>query len=203
MTIHGTNFQIGHKLAELGIERYGQSPNRHATNPVYAKARRAFFQRNYPIHWDRVRGVAGAFGLDPDDDGYDLTTLWYNLDVPLPVPGCSVVYYPPSSTATGGGYLSRDYDFSIGTMTDVMQIPVAPEVRNQMSPAMSEPYIVDWYPEDGGYGSLAIHAFDALSGTLDGLNSAGLVVSIMADEEAIAESGPNLEVHPGSPQIIG
>ena len=46
---------------------------------------------------------------------------------------------------------------------------------------------MEWHPEDIGYASLAIHAFDTLSGTLDGLNSVGLVVSIMADEEAIAE----------------
>ena len=43
---------------------------------------------------------------------------------------------------------------------------------------------------DGGSASLAIHAFDALSGTLDGLNSAGLVVSIIAGEEAMAALGP-------------
>jgi penicillin V acylase-like amidase (Ntn superfamily) len=62
---------------------------------------------------------------------------------------------------------------------------------------------MEWYPEDGGYASLAIHAFDTLSGTLDGLNSAGLVVSIMADEEALAALGPNVERHPGSVQATG
>ena len=101
LTMHGTNFQIGHKLAELAIERYGQSPAHYAANPVCAKARRVYFQRNYPIHWERVRGVAAAFDLDPDDDRYDLTTLWYNLGVPASAPGCSVVYYPPTTTASG------------------------------------------------------------------------------------------------------
>ncbi len=203
LTIRGTNFQIGQKLAELAIERYGQSPSHHIANPVYAKARRIYLQRNYPIHWERVRGVAAAFGLDPDDDRYDPTILWYKLYVPVPAMGCSVVYYPPSTTASSSGYLSRNYDFSIGTMAEVMQMPLPPEIRNRMSPVMSEPYIMEWYPEDGGYASLAIHAFDTLSGTLDGFNSAGLVVSIMADEEAIAELGPNLELHPGPPQAIG
>ena len=150
LTMHGTNFQIGHKLAELAIERYGRSPTHYTANPIYARARRMYFQRNYPIHWERVRGVAAAFGLDPDDDGYDLTTLWYNLDMPLPAPGCSVVYYPPSTTAGGRGYLSRNYDFSIGTMAEVMQMPLPPEVKDQLSPVMSEPYIMEWYPEDGG-----------------------------------------------------
>jgi hypothetical protein len=40
--------------------------------------------------------------------------------------------------------------------------------------------------------SLAIQSFDLLSGTLDGINSEGLVVSIMADEEALAELGQAL-----------
>jgi hypothetical protein len=31
---------------------------------------------------------------------------------------------------------------------------------------------------------VAIHAFDLLSGTLDGMNSEGLVVAILADEQA-------------------
>ncbi len=81
------------------------------------------------MHWERVRGVASAFGLDPEDDDYDLTYLLYNVDMPSPVPGWSVVYYPPSTTITGSGYLSRNYDFSIGTMADVMGIPVPPETK--------------------------------------------------------------------------
>ena len=51
LTIQGRNFQIGQKLAELAIERYGLSPAHLAANPLYAKARRIYFQRNYPIHW--------------------------------------------------------------------------------------------------------------------------------------------------------
>jgi predicted choloylglycine hydrolase len=203
LTIHGTNYEIGQKLAELTIERYGQSPNRYTTNPVYAKARRKYFQHNYPIHWERIRGVAEAYDLDPMDDHFDLSNLWYNIDIPVTAMGCSVVYYPPTTTVSNSGYLSRNYDFSIGTMAEVMHIPVPPEVKNQMSPVMSEPFIMEWYPEDGGYSSLAIHAFDTLSGTLDGMNSEGLVVSIMADEEAIAELGPKLELHPGPPQMVG
>lgn len=203
LRIHGTNFEIGQKLAELAIERYGQTPDNYIANPLYTSARRAYFQRNYPIHWERVRGAASAFGLDPQDERYDLSGLWYNLDVPMPPMGCSVVYYPPSRAATGGGYLSRNYDFSTGSMAEVMQIPLPPEVKEQLPSVMGEPYIMEWYPEDGGYASIAIHAFDTLSGTLDGMNSAGLVVSIMADEEAIGELGPKLEVHPGAPQAVG
>jgi hypothetical protein len=203
LTIQGTNYQIGHKLGELAVERYHRSPADFTADPPFAAARRAYLKRNYPVQWERVRGVAGAFGLDSDDDGYDFTNLMYNVDVPLPAPGCSVVYYPPSTTANGRGYLSRNYDFSIGTVADVLQLPLPPGAGSRGVPVMSEPYLMEWYPEDGGYASLAIQAFDALSGTLDGINSAGLVVSILADEEAIAELGPGLEIQIGSPRAVG
>lgn len=203
LTIRGTNFEIGHGLGILAQERYGRIPAHLAANPLYAHARRVYIQRHYPIHWQRMRGVAAAFRLDPDDDRYDLTGLAYHTDLLVPTFGCSAVYYPPATTATGRGYLSRNYDFFIGSMADVMHLPLPPEATRQLPPVMSEPYVMEWYPTDGGYASLAIHAFDTLAGTLDGLNSAGLVVSILADEEALAELGPKLEPHPGSLQVVG
>ena len=203
LTIRGTNFEIGHTLGSLAVERYGRTPAHFAGNPLYVRARRLYMQRNFPIHWERMKGVAAAFGLDPQDDRYDLTGLAHHVELPAPVFGCSVVYYPPATTATGRGYLSRNYDFSIGTIADIMQVSLPPVVTQQLHPVMSEPYLMEWYPEDGGYASLAIHAFDTLAGTLDGLNSAGLVLSIMADSEALAELGPKLEPHPGPMRVIG
>jgi hypothetical protein len=50
--------------------------------------------RNDPMHWERVPGVAAAFGLDSNDDRHDFTSIRYNLDVPALAPGCSVVYFP-------------------------------------------------------------------------------------------------------------
>ncbi len=80
---------------------------------------------------------------------------------------------------------------------------IATRGHAEAPPVMSEPYIMEWYPEDGGYASLAINSFDILSGTLDGINSAGLVVSILADNEAMWELGPKLEPHLGPQRAIG
>lgn len=203
LTIHGTNFQIGQQLGKLARERYGKTADHFRGDPIFARARRVYVQHNYPIQWERVRGVAAAFGLEPSDDRYDLTGLTYLMDVPMPPSGCSAVYYPPSTTAGGGGYLSRNYDFSIGSLADMMRVPLPTAVKDTLAPAMSEPYIMAWYPEDGGYASIASHAFDLLSGTLDGMNSAGLVVSILADMDAQNELGPHIEMHPGSQQAVG
>lgn len=203
LVLRGSNFEIGQHLGQRARERYGQSPADYAAHPLFARARRAYFQRAYPLHWERMRGVAAAFGVAPDDDRYDLSSLTIHLSLPRPPMGCSVVYYPPASTATGHGCLSRNYDFPLGTIAEVMGIQVPPQAADRMAPVMSEPYIMEWHPTDGGYASLAVHAFDLLSGTLDGINSAGLVVALMADQEAMNELGPRHEPHLGLPQAVG
>lgn len=203
LTLRGTNREIGRKLTELVAQRYGKCASDFEADPLFAMARRTYLQRNYPIQWERACGAADEFGLDPDDDRYDVTALMYNVDLATVTPGCSVVYYPPSCMVHGGGFLSRNYDFSIGTINEVMHTPLPVGDTRLRVPVMAEPYVMEWYPQDGGYSSLAIHAFDILSGTLDGINSTGLVVSILADEEAIGQLGAGLEVHPGSPRATG
>jgi hypothetical protein len=110
--------------------------------------------------------------------------------------------YASSATVTGHGSLSRNYDFFVGSIADLMRVPEPPDA--DPAPAvMSEPYLMEWHPEDGGYASLAIHSFDTLSGTLDGINSAGLAVAMLADEEGMQALGPNWEPHPGQQLVVG
>jgi hypothetical protein len=203
LVIRGTNFAIGRALGELAVGQYGQTLADYAADPIFARARRRYIKRHYPIQWERLRGVAAAFGVDPEDDRYDLTWLPYHLGPSSAVPGCSVAYYPPATTRDGHGYLSRNYDFSTGTAAEALGLPLSPVARAQLRPVMSEPYLVEWHPTDGGYPSLAIQAFDLLSGTLDGINGEGLTVAIMADEEAMAALGPHLEPHPGPARVVG
>ena len=201
LVLRGTNFEIGRALAEVGIQRHGRSADRHLrSDPRYVRARRAYIRQAYPIHTERMRGVAAAFGLDPEDGRYDFSLLMIGVDMPqlamMPPLGCSVVYYPPSATAQGSAYLSRNFDFSTGTVADVLGMPPTAD----MEPMVRHPYILELHPTDGGYASIAIQAYDLLSGTLDGMNEAGLVVSIMADEEAMAQI---YELHPGAPRAVG
>jgi hypothetical protein len=197
LRIRGTNFEIGRALGMVARERYGQSAELYRTDPIYGRARRHYYQRNYPIHWERMRGVAAAFGVDPENDAFDLSGLIYNAfwggNVPV---GCSTVSVPPSLTATGHGYLSRNLDFPPVLLADVLHFPLSPEDKAKQRPVFSEPYLMEWYPQDGGYASMAIQAGDLLSGTFDGMNSAGLVVAILADVETMMMMGPNIEIHP-------
>lgn len=206
LTLHGTNYEIGYTLGQIAIQRHGRNAEAHLRGePRYVRARRHYLQQGYPIHWQRMLGVAAAFGHDVYDDDYDFSLLLYGIDVPRlggahtrPPLGCSVVYYPPASTASGAVYLSRNFDFSVGSIADQFGIPTPPTL--ELEPMVRHPYVLELHPTDGGYRSLAIQAFDLLSGTLDGMNEAGLVVSIMADEEAMATL---YEPHLGPPRAVG
>lgn len=198
--LRGTNFEIGRQLAEINIANHGDRLEKHrAADPVYARARRRYFQEHYPILWQRMQGVAAAFDADAEDDRYDFSSLKYNVDLPLR-PGCSNAFYPPHRTADGHAYLSRNYDFSTGSLSDLVGLQLSPEVRAQMKAMMGEPYIMEWQPTDGGYASWAMHSNDVLGGTFDGINSAGLAVALMADEEAM---GVVFEPHSEGIRAVG
>lgn len=185
--LSGTNFEIGQKLAEINIENHGDFLEKHRVfDPVYARARREYFQKAYPIFWERMRGVAFVLGADPYDDRYDFSAMWHNVEIP-PRPGCSNAFYPPQRTENGHTYLSRNYEFSTGSFAEVIGMQLSPEERTQMKAMMGEPYIMELQPTDGGYASWSVHVNDVLGGAFDGINSAGLAVALMADEEAMGQ----------------
>src|SRR5262245_41638959 len=111
LVLRGTNEQIGKALAEIAKARYGARLE-PAPDPEQARAMRKFLERNYPILLDRMRGVAAAFGKSIDDDGWDFSALIFTeLKA-----ACSIAYLPPSSTANGKSVVSRDYDFTTGSL---------------------------------------------------------------------------------------
>jgi hypothetical protein len=77
--------------------------------------------------------------------------------------------------------MSRNYDFSLGTLRGAF-----PEEGEPV--AMSRPYVFELYPDEG-YASIAICAFDLLNGALDGVNSEGLAVAVLAEGDAMRQVG--------------
>ena len=119
----GSNFELGRQLAEVSIANHGDSLEKHrVVDPLYARAQQEYLRRSWPALWERARGAASAFGADAEDDRYDFSVLWYNVDLPLR-PGCSNAFYPPHRSSDGHAYLSRNYEFSTGTLADVAGIP--------------------------------------------------------------------------------
>lgn len=179
--LKGSNFDIGKKIGELA--KQNGTPIMPSDDHVMNRAKRVYMAKNYPILHERMKGVADAYGLNFTDDSYDFTGLFQPQMAP---PGCSVTFYPAGYTATGHEILSRNYDFITGDITGRRP----KEGRLAM---MARPFLFEIYP-DQGYSSLSLCAFEYLGGVLDGINSEGLVVSILAEEE----SGNKVGREPGN-----
>lgn len=176
IVICGSNEEIGREIGK--IARKNGSQIVPSEDVKLNKMKRIYIEIHYPLYYERMKGMATAFGLDIEDDRYDLTSLRQNT---FGLPGCSVVFYPDDATETGHGILSRNYDFTTGTVQGM--VPGENEI-----PVMSRPFIFELYPDEG-YASISITAFDYLGGTIDGINSEGLTVAVLADGE--------------SPQLVG
>jgi hypothetical protein len=135
---------------------------------------RRYIQKNDPILYDRLRGMAGAFGGSLDDDGFEYSGLPYT-DLSA---ACSIVHLPPASTASKSSVVSRDYDYSTGNLNFGFLQP------GMLHPT-ARPYLVELHP-DRGYPSIAMVSYELLSGVLDGMNSEGLVVTLAMDDEIFA-----------------
>jgi acyl-CoA:6-aminopenicillanic acid acyl transferase len=190
LVLRGTNEEIGRALAEIAQERYGAHAER-ASDPLRIRAQRRYIETAFPILADRMRGVAAAFGLRQDDDAWDHSQLAYaDLEA-----GCSIVHLPRQATADGQSVVGRDYDFSTGSLNFGFLEP------GKLHPT-ARPYLVELHP-DRGYASIAMVAYDLLSGALDGMNSEGLTVSIAMDDEILEKHKiePTLGSAPGLAEL--
>ncbi|MHA2364855.1 MAG: carcinine hydrolase/isopenicillin-N N-acyltransferase family protein [Candidatus Hodarchaeales archaeon] len=194
----GTNFEIGKQLANLAIQNHEfNSEIIKSDNPVLTKAQHKYLEKNYPIHLDRARGVAQSLNLDFEIDQYDFTSLPYNQYFPLNVAiGCSSIFLPPSTTSSGHGYLSRNFDFPKANSFDLLGVSIPSNTQQTIQPLLGDPYVVEMYPEEEGYASLYLSSFDLLSGVLDGINSEGLIVCVNGDEIAMSQQQGNPEINP-------
>ncbi len=180
--LRGTQREIGKSLAELAREHHGWTPTA-SRDPESTRQQRDYFETEAPHFLERMRGVADAAGVDVADDTFNLASLSYGFRAP----GCTVVYYPPSSTDWGGGVVSRNFDFTTGTFAGTR--PGPGEVA-----AVASPYVIETYPDEG-YPTLTICAYDLLGGVVDGINSEGLTIALLADDEVTRRFG--LRAAPG------
>src|SRR5262245_23840886 len=172
IVLKGTNEEIGRALAVLAKERFGAQPAPSADR-LRTRSQRRYIEKSHPILFDRMRGVAAAFGKSVDDDGLNFSFLGY----PPGAFGCSVMHLPPKLTSTGTSIVSRNYDFSTGTL-------LGARPPKGTLPATARPYIIEMHP-DKGYASIAMYSYDMVNGVLDGINSEGLTVALLADDETM------------------
>jgi predicted choloylglycine hydrolase len=170
LVLKGTNREIGEALAKLARDRYSVQLER-GTDPLRTRAQRHYLEKNAPALYERMKGVAAAYGKSLEDD----TLNFSGLGFPPLGAGCSVVYYPPTATIDGKGIISRNYDFTTGTFRGTRPGP------GELA-STARPYLVEMYP-DQGYASIGMVAYDLLTGVIDGMNSEGLTVALLADDE--------------------
>ena len=190
VVLRGSNFDIGKKIGELA-KRDGVRM-RPSQDTILNRAKREYMARNYPILFERMQGIADAFGLDIANNSYDFTGIFQTQMTP---PGCSVAFYPAEHTATGHNILSRNYDFTTGDIT-------GRRPQKGRSAMMARPYLFEIHP-DRGYPSLSLCAFEYLGGVLDGINSEGLVVAILAEEESGSKVGREPSSEVGMHELMG
>jgi Acyl-coenzyme A:6-aminopenicillanic acid acyl-transferase len=170
IVLEGSNEAIGKALAEIARDRHG-ARLLVSSDRLLARTQRRYFEKNAPLLLDRMRGVAAAYGKSIDDDGWNFSWLDYGHFTG----GCSVIHFPPNVTADGRGLVSRDYDFTTGRFG-------GERLRSGEQASTTRPYVVEMYPERG-YASLAVYSYDLLNGVIDGVNSEGLTVALLADDE--------------------
>lgn len=174
--LRGSDYEIGRKLGEIAKVRHGVEPMRFR-NSRRTRVQLRYLKRYYPAYVERMRGAAAAYGTSLDNTALNFSGLYFGVQLP----GCSAVFYPPQTAADGGGVLSRNFEFSLGTVLGTKP------PKGQL-PACARPYVIEMYP-DKGYASLVTCSFDLLGGVVDGINSEGLTVGVLADGEVIDKRG--------------
>ena len=184
VVLRGTNREIGRAIGNIARSEFDSRPL-WPVDPVCVDESRRYFHRHYSIHEQRILGAADAFGIAEDDASF------VGLPYLLPLPSCSVAFVPPSQTASGGGLVSRNLDFPL-------EFGAAPPDADRLAGSAmpkgtktgSRPYLFEVYPDEG-YPSLYFCMYD-LFGCCDGINSEGLVVTMLADDGSMAR-------YPGPP----
>ncbi len=174
--LRGSNYEIGQQMAEFA-KGHGISVTR-APDSLVSRVKREYLRDSYPAYYERMRGLADGLGLTFDDSNYDFSVLWQPMVFGM---GCSMVFFPNSSTENGHGILSRNYDFTTGTIRGVYP-------DSGFLPVNSRPFVMEIHPDDG-YASIAVCDFDVLGGVIDGINSEGLTVAIASESETTQEYG--------------
>ncbi len=178
--LRGTNREIGKAIGSIARSEFDSKPL-GPTNPIRAQESRRYLHEHYPIHEQRILGAADAYGIAEED------ATFIGLPYLLPLPGCSVAFVPPTRTENGGGLVSRNLDFPLEFGT------APPDADRLAGSAMakgvktgSRPYLFEVHPDEG-YSSLYFSMYE-LFACCDGINSEGLVVAMLADDESMARS---------------
>jgi len=178
IVIRGTNVSIGKKLAEIARSEYHAQLTPVPDQKIWSKQWK-WLQANYPERCDRSRGVQQEYRV-ADNSSLDITSI--PIDMTLK-PACSVVYYPGAFVTNGHAMFSRNYDFPKASYSELTGRGKVEGSRSMTG----DPFVIEMHP-DHGYASLYTCAYDLLGGAIDGVNSKGVCVALLADDMSKSRS---------------
>jgi predicted choloylglycine hydrolase len=182
IVVQGTNEEIGRALGDIARKEYSSRLDSYASLQQ-ATARNQYIRTNYPVLYERMKGVAASYGLDMEHTLCDTSSLAYGLEPA----GCSIIYFPGNVTSTGHAIYSRNMDYFTATAAEIFGGATIASGEKMCS----KNYVLELYP-DRGYPSIVIGSFDLLNAPLDGMNARGVTVSMLVDNDAAGITVSNL-----------
>jgi len=182
IVLRGTNEEIGRALGDIARKWLGIKTLIHYAGPIYAESRRQYMKKNYPILLERMKGVAKSYGLSPTDNTYVTSGLYYDI-APF---ACSAAFFPASSTTNGHSLVGHNVDFHTATMREMLGMERVEGDHN----LYSRDFVMELYPDEG-YPSIVVGALDLLNGFQGGMNSEGLIVTMLSDDLSTPNTNPN------------
>jgi hypothetical protein len=193
LVLRGSQTEIGRALAREVRARSDWAPT--AIDPLISRARRTWFERNWPQHHARENGIAAEFGVDADSGALLLDGL-----SALPAgAGCSAAWTPASAAPDGHARVGRNWDFFIQSREELFDMMAGRQTASAGAPPWaSRPYVLTTIPDDGLASTvIAMSELDCCS---EGINESGLVVVLLAAgfEDAAPEeaAGPQAGLNP-------
>ncbi|OGX14346.1 MAG: hypothetical protein A2351_06640 [Omnitrophica bacterium RIFOXYB12_FULL_50_7] len=183
IVIRGTNEEIGKALGGIAKNSYGVTELGQYPDAVYAKAADIYLAQNAPILRERAKGVAASYGKSYGDSLFVFDQLVYDAG-PW---GCSSVYYPPSFTTEGSGFLGHNMDYPLCSINKLLKLPEG------SAPSMfTRNYVIELYP-DKGYASIGVGTGDLLS-VVTGMNEKGLIAILHTDNYTAINTDPKADI---------
>jgi len=180
IVLRGTNQEIGGAIAQLSNDYYQAQPLSF-DSPQGKISRNRYIAEHFPALAERQKGVAAHYGWT-GDDLHDSSSLWFDI---RPV-NCSTVFFPKTVTANGHSFQARNMDFYTVDMYEFMH----PETPGKGNGLFSRNFVMEMYPQDGGYASLVVGTLDLLNGAYDGFNEHGLSISGLVDQNLAQKTVP-------------
>lgn len=169
--LKGNNTEIGVALGQIAQKDFAVKSLSKYADPIYGKARREYMKKNYPPMFERMAGIARAYGLSADNNTFDTTALAYDAGSLA----CSMIYFPPETMMNGNATVSRNTEWYLVPLDYYLNISDS----LTGNAAASSDFLMEIYPDEG-YSTMVISMMELNSAT-DGLNSAGLGISMLED----------------------